>query len=89
VIWNRNVTTVAGMNQVVWDGMSRQGQGVGTGIYVVRMALIDANGKAIQRLDRKIPLTRNQNTGLFSKKPPGFRGAFFVCPFPGTCFDPG
>jgi hypothetical protein len=58
LIWARNVNTVAGMNHVVWDGMSRQGQGVGTGIYVVRMALIDANGKAIQRLDRKIPLTR-------------------------------
>ena len=47
----------AGMNQIVWNGKAGNGQGIGSGIYVVRMNLLDANGKPSASLTRKVPLT--------------------------------
>jgi hypothetical protein len=57
-VWSRKVTAASGLNQIAWNGDSKLGSGIGAGVYMVRMALLDADGKVTHRLDRKIPLTR-------------------------------
>jgi hypothetical protein len=55
-VWNR--TVLAGAGRVAWNGVAGNGQGIGSGLYLVRMDLLDAQGKAFQSLHRKVPLAR-------------------------------
>jgi hypothetical protein len=56
-VWNRTETVGAGMKQIVWNGHANNGEGIGSGIYVVRMNLLDAKGLTEKSLTRKVPLT--------------------------------
>jgi hypothetical protein len=56
-VWNRTETVGAGMKSIVWNGYSSNGVDVGSGIYVVRMNLLDAKGLTEKSLIRKVPLT--------------------------------
>lgn len=55
-VWSR--TAPAGMDRIQWNGVAGNGQGIGSGLYLVRMDLLDAQGKILQSLHRKVPLTR-------------------------------
>lgn len=55
-VWSRSLKTTSGLNQVLWSGRSEQG--AGTGVYFVRMLLLDENNVPTHRLERKLPLTR-------------------------------
>jgi hypothetical protein len=57
-VWSRTAQTGAGTNQIVWDGNTNTGMAIGSGIFVVRMNLLDAKGKPAASLTRKVPLTR-------------------------------
>ncbi len=55
-IWTRSLQATAGVNEVLWNGRTQQGNG--SGIYFVRMLLLDANNKPTHTLERKLPLAR-------------------------------
>jgi hypothetical protein len=57
-LWNRTAKAGVGINQVVWDGTSANGMTVGSGVYLVRMDRIEADGTVSARLNRKVPMTR-------------------------------
>ncbi len=57
-VWSRSVETTAGENRVAWNGRSAGGRAVGSGIYLVRMSIVDSERNVIQRLERKLPLSR-------------------------------
>jgi hypothetical protein len=58
VVWNHTAATSAGLNQVAWNGVSNNGQTIGSGVFAVRMSLLDENGKEAASLVRRVPLTR-------------------------------
>lgn len=57
-VWSRPVQASAGENHVAWDGRAGNGRAVGAGVYLVRVSLVDADRNVIQRLERKLPLSR-------------------------------
>jgi hypothetical protein len=57
-VWSRTVNTTSGMNQIEWNGAANNGAAIGSGIYVVRMSLLNANGATTHSMQRKLPLTR-------------------------------
>jgi hypothetical protein len=58
VVWNTTASTSAGMSQIAWNGFANNGQAIGSGIYAIRMSLLDENGKPAANLVRRVPLTR-------------------------------
>ncbi len=56
-VWSRTAQTGAGSNQIIWDGNASNGMAIGSGIFIVRMNLLDVNGKSAASLTRKVPLT--------------------------------
>lgn len=54
-VWTRSLQATAGVNEVLWNGTERN---AGSGIYFVRMLLLDANNKPTHTLERKLPLAR-------------------------------
>lgn len=54
-VWSRSLKTTTGLNQVLWSGRSEQG--AGSGVYFVRMLLLDENNVPTHRLERKLPMT--------------------------------
>jgi hypothetical protein len=57
-VWTQTARTEVGVNRIAWNGLSSSGRPVPSGIYTVRMALVDAQGKAVAELNRSLPLTR-------------------------------
>jgi hypothetical protein len=57
-VWSHTVTTAAGLNQVVWNGQATSGSLVASGVYVVRVSLLDAGNKVTATSERRVPLTR-------------------------------
>jgi hypothetical protein len=57
-VWNHTATTAAGMNQVIWSGQARSGNLVSSGVYVVRVSLLDPENKVTATSERRVPLTR-------------------------------
>jgi hypothetical protein len=57
-VWDRTLTTSAGVSEVFWNGQANNGKTVSSGVYIVKVALLNASGKPVQTLERKIPLTR-------------------------------
>jgi hypothetical protein len=57
-VWSHTAATAAGMNQVLWNGQANNGSLVSSGVYVVRVSLLDAANKVTATSERRIPLTR-------------------------------
>jgi hypothetical protein len=57
-VWSRTLAASAGTQEVLWNGQAQNGARASAGVYVVRAALLDAAGKPVQTLERKLPLTR-------------------------------
>lgn len=57
-VWNHTTATTAGFNQIAWNGSTNNGQAIGSGVFAVRMSLLDENGKESANLVRRVPLTR-------------------------------
>jgi hypothetical protein len=57
-VWSRTTASTAGTNQVVWNGQATSGSLVSSGVYVVRVSLLDAGNKVAATSERRVPLTR-------------------------------
>jgi hypothetical protein len=57
-VWSRTLAASAATQDVLWNGQAQNGAQVSSGVYVVRAALLDASGKAVQVVERKLPFTR-------------------------------
>jgi hypothetical protein len=57
-VWNNAAQINAGLNNVSWNGNANNGVAVSSGIYIVRVSLIDAAGKQVGTLQRTVPFAR-------------------------------
>lgn len=57
-VWNNAAQISAGLNNVSWNGNANNGVAVSSGIYIVRVSLIDAAGKQLGTLQRTVPFAR-------------------------------
>ena len=55
-VWSRTVAS-SGTNEIVWNGTINSGMRASTGIYALRVTLLDADNKVVQTLSRKLPFT--------------------------------
>jgi len=54
-IWDRNINGLltAGMHQVVWNGRDNYNNAVSSGVYILRLSVINGSGKAFKRFERR------------------------------------
>jgi hypothetical protein len=55
-VWSHAATP--GTSRVVWNGEANNGTPVASGIYMVRVSILDGKGGPVRTLERRIPYTR-------------------------------
>jgi hypothetical protein len=56
-VWSRT-GALPGAGTIAWDGRTTGGQIASQGVYAVRVNLLNAQGKTVRLIERKVPLTR-------------------------------
>jgi hypothetical protein len=55
-VWSHAATP--GTSRVVWNGEANNGTPVASGIYMVRVSILDGKGGPVRTFERRIPYTR-------------------------------
>jgi flagellar hook assembly protein FlgD len=51
-VWSKSLNPVVGQNEVTWNGKASNGTAASAGTYMVRVSLVDKQGK-VTNVDRK------------------------------------
>jgi hypothetical protein len=59
-IWEKRIDGLLteGAHRIIWDGSDIQGRAVGSGMYIVRLQVLNEKGKAVRQFDRLLTFLR-------------------------------